>query len=411
LGIKKDLSASGDKKRIMLITPMLHQGGFERICVLTARLLADLYDVYLVVFTMEDAFYDVSGIRLIDLHLGAVQGKLGKAVNLLRRARELSRLQRELDIDVVYSFGQTANMANALSSHGSGRRHRRINKIAACHSFGEIGVRNYMDLILRRTDHVICCSKAMAEEVRERYHTQHVDAVWNPCDLADIRRKMTGERPAAFGEIFSGEERVIVSMGREDDVKGFWHLIRAFGRVQEQLPGTRLVIIGEGSFDEYRELADKIGILPQVIFAGTQRNPFPLLAAGSVYALTSISEGLPNALVEALAAGLVIVSANCRSGPAEILHGDWQQAQSGSGVQYADYGVLTPALSPRKDLQVRMADGKICLEEAEEALAGAIITLLQDRELYRRYSERAQERAMDFSAEKYKEAVIRLIEA
>jgi len=130
-----------------------------------------------------------------------------------------------------------------------------------------------------------------------------------------------------------------------------------------------------------------------------------------VYALTSISEGLPNALVEALAAGLVIVSANCRSGPAEILHGDWQQAQSGSGVQYADYGVLTPALSPRKDLQVRMADGKICLEEAEEALAGAIITLLQDRELYRRYSERAQERAMDFSAEKYKEAVIRLIGA
>ena len=59
MGIKKDLSVSGDKKRIMLITPMLHQGGFERICVLTARLLADLYDVYLVVFTMEDAFYDV----------------------------------------------------------------------------------------------------------------------------------------------------------------------------------------------------------------------------------------------------------------------------------------------------------------------------------------------------------------
>lgn len=396
------------KKRVMLITPMLHQGGFERICVLTARLLADLYDVYLVVFSMEDVFYDVSGIHLIDLDLGAVPGKFGKAVNLLRRARKLSRLQKSLDIDVVYSFGQTANTACALSarrSHG-----RSYKKIAACHSFGEIGAKRYMDLIIRRTDHVICCSKAMAEEVRERYHTQRIHAVWNPCDLNEIQQKMAEGLPAAYQEIVSGGGRVIVSMGREDDVKGFWHLIKAFGRVHEKLPDTRLVIIGEGSFDEYKKMAARMGILQQITFTGTQKNPFPFLAAGSVYVLSSISEGLPNALVESLASGLVIVSANCRSGPAEILHGDWQQAQSGSGIQYADYGILTSALSPEKNLQVQMTDDKICLEDAQEELAEAVIRLLQDQELYQDYSRKAKKRAGDFSADQYKEAIIRLIE-
>lgn len=38
----------------MLVTPMLHQGGFERICVLTAKLLKDRYDVYLAVFNTQD---------------------------------------------------------------------------------------------------------------------------------------------------------------------------------------------------------------------------------------------------------------------------------------------------------------------------------------------------------------------
>lgn len=387
----------------MLITPMLHQGGFERICVITARLLADLYDVYLVVFTMEDAFYDVSGIHLIDLKLGTVQGRFGKMVNLLRRAENLSRLQRKLHIDAVYSFGQTANMASALCSGNA-------KKIAACHSFGEIGSRYYMNLIIKRMDHVICCSKAMAEEVKNVYHTQEIHSVWNPCDIEGIQRKAKEALPAEYRDIFHTGEKVLVSMGREDDVKGFWHLIKAFKRVQEQLPDTRLVIIGEGDFDEYRRLAEQMGILRQITFTGMQKNPFSLLAAGSVYVLSSISEGLPNALVEALALGLVVVSVNCKSGPAEILHRDWQQAQDGSAVQYADYGILTSVLSPEKNLQVQMKDGKICLEEAEEELAETIVKLLQNQELYRDYSRKAEKRAEDFSSEKYKEAIIRLIE-
>ena len=73
------------KKKIMLIVPMLHQGGFERICALTAKLLKDRQDVYLVIFSAEDMIYDVTGVNLINLDLGAVPGKIGKVINLQKR--------------------------------------------------------------------------------------------------------------------------------------------------------------------------------------------------------------------------------------------------------------------------------------------------------------------------------------
>ena len=46
------------KKKIMLIVPMLHQGGFERVCVATARLLEPFYEVYIVIFSSRDIAYD-----------------------------------------------------------------------------------------------------------------------------------------------------------------------------------------------------------------------------------------------------------------------------------------------------------------------------------------------------------------
>lgn len=393
----------------MLIVPLLDQGGLERVCALTANLLSEIFEVHLVVFNTAGMIYDVSGVDLIDLKLGAVSGRIGKVFNLLRRAMRLSKLQKDLDIQVTYSFGRTANLANALSARRQGKT--KIKKIAACHSFGEINDRSDMRLIIKRTDQVLCCSKAMAEEVKRLYGAQDVLAIWNPCDIEGIRLKMGNGIPEQYKELFCDDEQRIVSMGRQDDVKGFWHLIKAFRRVQEEHPDTRLVIVGEGGFEEYQELARALGILPKVTFTGMQRDPFPFLASGRIYVLSSISEGLPNALVEALAAGLAVVSVNCRSGPAEILHGDWEQVQDLRTTVHADHGILTPPLSPDKDLRVEMEGGRVCLEKEEEELAQAISELLEDRTLCQRYREKAVERALDFSMERYKEAIVGLIRA
>ena len=119
------------KKKIMLIVPMLHQGGFERVCVATARLLEPFYEVYIVIFSSRDIASDIRGLRVIDLHMGAEDGKLRKIRNVFRRSRKVSSLKKELGVDIAYSFGPTANLVNVFS-RSSGK--------TWC------GVRSYMDM-------------------------------------------------------------------------------------------------------------------------------------------------------------------------------------------------------------------------------------------------------------------------
>ena len=392
-------------KKVMLITPMLHQGGFERICVMTARLLQKKCEVVIVVFSMEDIAFDISGLSVIDLKLAARAGKLGKAVNILRRCIKLSRLQRKLNTDISYSFGMTANIANALSF---GARH----KIAACHSFEEIKEGLYMKLVGRFTDQIFCCSKKMTELAVKRYGFEKIQTLWNPCDIDEIlERSLQGqEEDLTF---FQTEDRVLVSMGREDDVKGFWHLLKVFRKIHEKEEHTRLAIIGEGCFEEYQKLAGELGIRDRVLFTGLKKNPFPYLRMADLYLLTSLSEGLPNALVEALSLSLPVVSVNCLSGPAEILNKDWQAAEKKEEIYFADFGILTPRLSERKDLSVKWKDEEkeeIVLDQSQEKLAEAVLGLLTDQALTEKYRKHGLERARDFSKEAYLKRLLSCID-
>lgn len=387
-------------KNVMLITPMLHQGGFERICVMTARLLAADYDVTIVVFSMEDIAFDISNLKVINLDLKSRPGRLAKVINVLRRSRKLTKLQKNLNTDVSYSFGMTANIANALT--GGAKK-----KICACHSFEEIKNGRYMKLIGKKADLLFCCAKKMTDLAVKQYGFSNIETLWNPCDTEEVReqsRKGNKEELTFFEE----EKPVFVSMGREDEVKGFWHLLKAFRRVSESLPDAKLAVIGEGSFEKYKALARELQIEERIWFTGLKKNPFPYLAKGKAYVLSSISEGLPNALVEALSLSLPVISVNCLSGPAEILHENWQEAEEKKEYFEADYGILTPAVSQTPDFQAKWQnEGKLIkLEKEEEILAEAMLRIATDEELCRHYEERGSCRAEDFSKEKYKKKLI-----
>lgn len=387
-------------KNVMLITPMLHQGGFERICVMTARLLEADYDVTIVVFSMEDIAFDISNLKVINLDLKSRSGRLAKVINVLRRSRKLTKLQKNLNTDVSYSFGMTANIANALT--GGAKK-----KICACHSFEEIKNGRYIKLIGKKADLLFCCAKKMTDLAVKQYGFSNIETLWNPCDTEEVReqsRKGNKEELTFFEE----EKPVFVSMGREDEVKGFWHLLKAFRRVSESLPDAKLAVIGEGSFEKYKALARELQIEERIWFTGLKKNPFPYLAKGKAYVLSSISEGLPNALVEALSLSLPVISVNCLSGPAEILHENWQEAEEKKEYFEADYGILTPAVSQTPDFQAKWQnEGKLIeLEREEEILAEAMLRIATDEELCRHYKERGSCRAEDFSKEKYKKKLI-----
>jgi glycosyltransferase involved in cell wall biosynthesis len=113
---------------------------------------------------------------------------------------------------------------------------------------------------------------------------------------------------------------LIVALGRLAEEKGHDVLVRAHARVRAEGLRHHLVIVGEGPARRALErLAEQLGVSNTVLMPGFMPNPFPVVAAASLFCFPSRSEGWGRALAEALALGVPAVAADCVSGPGEIL--------------------------------------------------------------------------------------------
>jgi glycosyltransferase involved in cell wall biosynthesis len=141
----------------------------------------------------------------------------------------------------------------------------------------------------------------------------------NPVVTPDLDR--LAAEPAAHPWLADASVPVLIGVGRLTRQKDFPTLLRAFARVRRDR-AARLLILGEGRdrqalLDQAREL----GVAGDVGFPGFQTNPYAWLARARVFVLSSAWEGSPNALTEAMALGVPVVSTDCRSGPREVLDG------------------------------------------------------------------------------------------
>lgn len=396
----------------MLISPMLHQGGFERVCITTARLMEPYFDVTIVIFNSANIAYDVNGLNIIDIKMGVQEGKLNKILNIIKRSRKVRQLKKQLKPDIAYSFGPSANMVNAFSKTGK-------EKVW-------LGLRNYTDveervkikLFVKLADLIICCSKEIEKELKNKFGFNKTAVLYNLYDVDAIRQEAESKEPELpWGEYDEQGRKIrtLVSMGRDDDMKGFWHMIKVFSLIHEKMPETRLILMGAGSFACYKKLAEDLKIADAVHFAGMQREPYKYLKKGEVYLLTSSNEGFPNALVEGMALSLAPVSVDCMTGPAEILLEDGDTAftsgefesmrkENKTPVIYGEYGILVPVMEKERDLE----SGHIT--EDERNMAAVVTDLMSDEKKLAKYRQAAAGRAHIFTYENYIEQFLLLAE-
>lgn len=381
-----------EKKKLLLIIPKIDQGGLERVCVRTARILEPDFQIAIAVFDGSNPAYDLTGLSVYDLKAPALRGKIGKAFQVLKRAFLLKKLKRKLKTDIAYSFGPTANRANLVAG-GPGQIWCGLR------SWADLEKKRELKLVADKSDRLVICSQVLAQVVEETCGVTKTQVLNNPYNMAELYEN--AQEPDDTIPDWEGC-RVIVTLGREDDVKCYWHMLKAFAVLHRQLPQARLAIVGFGEFTGYKKLAEELGIGPYVCFPGRKKNPFPWLLRADLFAGFSSYEGFPNAMVEAMALGCPVVMTNCMTGPAEILSADYRQVLLAKEPVEAEYGVLLPTMDPAPNLDAAVITGE------EERAAGVLYALLTDEERRRRLGQAAKMRAAVFSEEAYREKFLQI---
>ena len=390
---------SSEKKNLMLMVPMLHQGGFERVCVTTARLMQDYYNVYVLLFSSKNINYDVTGLNIVDINVPAKKGTLNKVINVFKRVSKVRKLKKELGIDISYSFGSSANYVNVLS-----KGKEKVLTGLRCQT--DMERPDQVRLFCNRSHQVLSCSKEIMRQLSMDYSYEDSSYIYNPLDIKDIQEK--GSEAVSDYPFNEPGVKVISCMARNDYIKGIWHLVKAFSLVAKEHPEARLMVLGAGDFSEYDKLAEELGITGKCAFPGLRKNPFAYVSKSDIYVCSSNHEGFPNAVLEAMALHKPLVSADCKTGPREILLSEDEydklitEKPKGDSIDKAvqgKYGILVPDLGEKKDL-----DSENITEE-EKILAKEISRLLDDEELRNRYADLAFERANVYTPERYKNSI------
>ncbi len=334
-------------KMVIIFLPSFETGGVERNAVLLASYLVSrsipvqvaclridplmrdrLAPEVEIVRVGPDKFLPFSHSRIMD-GLATVWG----LVQLLRRSPKgqtvVVSFQSSIVSTVVGFFCGTpvvARIANhpALVDHEPGLQ-RRLSEILK-------------PVFYRLARMVITNSTSLSEHFRDCLRGVRVETVFNPIDRSLVADKAKDACDHPW--LVQKEQPVLVAVGRLSRQKAFDDLIRAFAAVRKQR-AVRLIILGEG--DERRALEaliKELDLTDCVTLQGFEPNVHRFVARADVFVLSSRYEGLPNALLEAIAAGTPVIATDCLTGPREIL----LEGAGGELVPVGDIGRLAGAI-------------------------------------------------------------------
>ena len=305
----------GRSLRIALFSPALSAGGAERVLSLLANALAaEGHAVTLITLAASDTdFFPIAPtIRRIGLGAQAISGGPIEALrNNAGRLRQLRSALRAARPDALIAFCDQANVLALAASRGLPCRVIVSERTdPARHEIGQLwsGLRR---LAYPWADVVVAQTETVADWIRREIPGTRVAVIPNPVLPPSIAKQ-----PGSPGLT----PPTLIGMGRLSREKGFDRLLEAFAAVSPTFPDWRLHLLCDGPLRETLEIeARRLGIADRVNFPGNVADPAAHLATADLFVLPSRYEGFPNALLEAMAAGLPVLAFDCPSGPSAII--------------------------------------------------------------------------------------------
>jgi len=359
----------GKVLKTLFVIPSLGGGGAERILLeIIKNLTPKKFQPQLVLFERRGPYLSQlpSEVKVYDL-------KKRRRIDFLKLVIKLAYIIAREKPDIILSFLSYANLIAILAKKFSFSKSRLI----ACEqNFTSLQIRNQRlsrikTFLIKKlypyADRIVAVSQGVKRDLMANFEIEgrRIEVIYNGLDIKRIK-KLSLE--AVNHNQFENGTLYIIGIGRLTKQKGFQFLLKAFKLVREKHK-VKLLLLGEGEeFNNLESLCRALSIEKEVAFLGFQDNPYKYLARSNIFVLSSLWEGFGNVIIEAMACGIPVIATRCPYGPEEIIT---------DGVN----GLLVPV-------------GDV------NALAEAILRLLDDEPLRRRLGEAGRRRAEDFDVQK-----------
>lgn len=324
--------------KILLLITNLGQGGAQRVFHDHSKFLSERFGVTEAVFHKDESpdLY-VSGNPALSLDVSGGGNPFNKIRNFFRRCLRLRSEIRKNQFGVCISHMDGANWVNVLSFS-------RARKILVVHGtlLHDANQKRWMQWLRRkiiipfvynRAALTVAVSEGIRYELEHFYKVKRVLAIPNFFDIDAIKTQAQEPLPAAWENLFSSYP-VLITSGRFHEQKKQRFLLPVLKNLKKKNSAVKLVILGDGPLREsLLDTALNLGLSTyagwnksqpfsenyDVYFTGYVTNPFSYLRRSRLFLFPSGWEGFPMALCEAMISGVTVLSADCPTGPRQIL--------------------------------------------------------------------------------------------
>lgn len=307
---------------VMLVVPSLHVGGAEKVTIELANGFAEQgHNVSLVILGGQGPLEPLVDAGVIKIFLGKKRA-IYAIVALFACFRRMRPRAIISSLDYVNIVVALCVMVSGVRSTLIMIEHSTYSASADRRLSGSAWVFPWLiRFFYRKASYVVGVSQGVSDDIRRVacLSEAKVRTIYNP---VISRQFFQAEGEPTHPWLSNADELpVLITVGRLTEAKDHENLLRAFQLVTRSTP-ARLIILGDGELREAMEsLVERLGLTGSVVMPGFVKNPHAWLKKSRVFILSSKWEGLPSALIEAMASGTPVISTDCPSGPAEILEG------------------------------------------------------------------------------------------